>query len=67
MSPLAGRRAGMAILSIEVEEIHPDRVLIRVRTVDDVTEKTEPAVRAFASTETALAYLGDWLERWVTG
>lgn len=64
MSPLPGRRAGMAILRVELEEITPDRVLIHVETVDDVVEHDTPDERAFRSCSDAIEYLGTWIERW---
>lgn len=54
----------MAILSIELEEIDPGQMLIRVRTVDDVVEKAEPEERAFSVASQAVEYLREWLDGW---
>lgn len=62
MSPLPGRRAGMAILRVEREESTPDRVLIRVRTVDDVVEEPDGDERAFSAASPALEHLREWLD-----
>jgi hypothetical protein len=64
MSSLPGRRAGLAILRIELEDAVADRVLIRVQTIDDVVGDTRSQERSFASCELALAHLRDWLEDW---
>jgi hypothetical protein len=52
----------MAILSVEREESSPDRVLIRVRTVDDVVDEPAGHERAFSAASPALEHLRDWLD-----
>lgn len=65
MSSLPGRRVGMAILRIELDDAVGDRVLIGVRTVQDVTvDRRDARERSFASSEQALVYLSDWLNDW---
>jgi hypothetical protein len=65
MSPLPGRRSGIAVLTVELEEINPERVLIRVRTVDDVMNKDLTEERAFSTSVQTLEYLREWLEVWM--
>jgi hypothetical protein len=55
----------MAILRVELEEVDRERVLIRIRIVDDVVEPGEPRERAFASTALAVDHLRAWLDGWV--
>jgi hypothetical protein len=52
----------MAILRVEREESTPDRVLIRVRTVDDVVEEPDGDERAFSAASPALEHLREWLD-----
>jgi hypothetical protein len=63
MSP-PRRRAGIAILRVELDDADPERLLIRVKTVDDVVAGDDPAERAFASPAQALEHLSAWLEGW---
>jgi hypothetical protein len=67
VSSAPSHRAGIAILSIEVEPDAPERVLIRVKTVHDTLGDNPPDDRPFADARAALEYLGDWLERWPDG
>jgi hypothetical protein len=52
----------MAILRVEREDSTPDRVLIRVRTVDDVVEESDGDERAFSAASPALEHLREWLD-----
>jgi hypothetical protein len=61
-SPLV-RRAGVAIVRIEIDEATPERALIRVNTVDDVLGDEHPQQRAFLAPAEALDFLRAWLER----
>jgi hypothetical protein len=65
MPPSQGIRAGMAIIRIEIGD-DAGRLLIRITTVEDITER-EPAGRGapFADPQAALEYLGAWLEQWI--
>jgi hypothetical protein len=67
MSALSGRRAGLAILSVELEEINADRPLIRVKTVNDVVGGGMAEERSFTTSASTLEYLRDWLEAWAQG
>ena len=61
----SAHRAGMAIVRVEVEDA-AGRILIRVITVDDVTERAAlDAGAPFADPEAAVAHLRDWLRRWL--
>lgn len=64
MTSPSGRRAGVAILRIEIDEVTPDRALIRVNTLDDVLGDEQPEQRAFLAPAEALDFLRAWLERW---
>ncbi len=61
MSSPPGRRAGLAIIHVELDEKTPDRILIRVRIVDDVFGPEKPVERPFTSAAPALAYISKWL------
>lgn len=67
MGRLSGRVVGVVILSIDVDKANPDRLLIRVRTVDDVLAGSLPDEHAFVDPELAISYLGTWLEQWTAG
>jgi hypothetical protein len=67
MNPIPGRRSGIAILTVELEEFNPDRVLIRVRTVDDVVDDGIAEEFAFSTSGPTVEYLRDWLETWIRG
>ena len=65
MSSFPGRRVGLAVLRIELEDAVADRVVIRVQTVCDVAaDRKQSHERSFAVREDALAYLGEWLAGW---
>jgi len=64
MTTPPGRRAGVAIVRIEIDEATPDRALIRVNTVDDVLGDEQSEQRAFLAPVEALDYLRAWLEGW---
>jgi len=64
MTPLSGRLAGMATLSVELEQTDPDRILIRIRTVDDVLGGAAGDERPFGDAQAAISYLAAWLENW---
>ncbi|MGI9097974.1 MAG: hypothetical protein ACR2H2_05690 [Solirubrobacteraceae bacterium] len=57
----------MAILSVELEEKRPGRMLIRIGTVDDVVDRQATVERTFADIQAATTYLCDWLARWQAG
>jgi hypothetical protein len=58
----------VATISIALEDSTPKRLLIRVKTVDDTLSRTcRPVERAFFDPQMALAYLGDWIDRWSRG
>lgn len=61
MTQLPGRRVGVAIVRVEAEDAAPDRFLIRVTTVHDVSSGEEPVSTPFTTVEHALAYLRTWL------
>jgi len=67
MNPIPGRRSGIAILTIELEVIDSDRVLIRVRTVDDVVDDRVAEEFAFSTSGPTVEYLREWLETWMRG
>lgn len=65
MSALPGRRSGIAILRVEIEELEPERVLIRLTTLDEVLGAASAEDCAFASPTEAIHYLRDWLQSWM--
>lgn len=64
MNPTHGRPAALAILNVELDEANPDRILIRVRTIDDVLAKAAPDDQPFADARAAVSHLAVWLENW---
>jgi hypothetical protein len=64
MNSLPLRRAGIAVVTIECEESTPERLLIRVRTVEDVSADAPSLKRPFATVDNALTYMREWLEKW---
>jgi hypothetical protein len=56
----------MAIVRVEADPTEPAQVLLRVTTVDDVTQGgAPPPGGAFADADAALAYLRTWLDCWL--
>jgi len=65
MSPRPGHRAGLAIVRVEAEIAAPAKLLIRISTVDDVTQRDgTPAGEPFGDVDAAIAHLRGWLEAW---
>ena len=68
MTALPGHRAGMAIINLEAERAMPDRIVIRVRTIDELASADGPEQqRTFGDLPAAIGYLGEWLEQWRAG
>lgn len=64
MTPLSGQHTGIAILRVESDQRVADRVLIRVRAVDDVTDTNIGEELAFSDASQAIEFLRRWLEQW---
>lgn len=67
MSSLPGRRVGLAIVRIEIEDAVEDHVVINVKTIDEIDPPATPHERSFASGELALGHLRGWLADWPAG
>jgi len=61
MSALPARRAALAILRVELEDAVPDRLLIHIKTIDDVIGAAESDERVFADPAQALRHVEHWL------
>lgn len=63
--PVPGRRAAVAVVSVEREEVDPTRALIRVKTIGDVVSGDDRHDVAFSTSEASLQHLREWLEGWL--
>jgi hypothetical protein len=65
---MSRHRSGMATVTVEVEVGRPGTLRLRVRTEDD-TQSPSPAHLLgppFHEPDAALAYLREWLNRWIS-
>ncbi len=65
MNPLPSRRVGLAILTVELEQLGGQGLLIRVRTVDDAIDGKAGSPQAFSDAGLSLHYLEQWLDGWI--